>query len=90
MRANLVYVSREYRRVPGAQDFTGIIHSHYPGNPVGSGTAATDGNRWLVTMLGMDDDAPPAVAGEFEEFAARMAGDGAAPTSSPPRSRSPS
>ena len=75
VRANLVYVSREYRRVPGAQDFTGIIHSHHPGNPVGGGTAATDGNRWLVTMLGMGDDAPPAVAGEFEEFAARMAGD---------------
>jgi len=74
VRANLVYVSREYRRVPGAQDFTGIIHSHYPGNPVGGGTLATDGNRWLVTMLGMGDDAPPAVDGEFEDFATRMAG----------------
>ena len=27
VRANLVYVSREYRRVPGAQDFTWVIHS---------------------------------------------------------------
>jgi 2-polyprenyl-6-methoxyphenol hydroxylase-like FAD-dependent oxidoreductase len=75
VRANLVYVSREYRRVPGAQDFTGVIHSHHPDNPVGGGTAATDGNRWLVTMLGMDDDVPPAVPGEFEQFAARLAGD---------------
>jgi 2-polyprenyl-6-methoxyphenol hydroxylase-like FAD-dependent oxidoreductase len=75
VRANLVYVSREYRRVPGAQDFTGIIHSHYPGNPVGSGTLAMDGNRWLVTMLGLADDAPPAIDGEFEDFAARMAGE---------------
>jgi hypothetical protein len=66
VRANLVYVSREYRRVPGAQDFTGVIHSHYPANPVGSGTFATDGNRWLVTMLGLGDDVPPAVDGEFE------------------------
>jgi 2-polyprenyl-6-methoxyphenol hydroxylase-like FAD-dependent oxidoreductase len=75
VRANLVYVSREYRRVPGAEDFTGIIHSHYPANPVGSGTFATDGNRWLVTMLGMNDDVPPAVPGAFEEFATRLAGD---------------
>jgi 2-polyprenyl-6-methoxyphenol hydroxylase-like FAD-dependent oxidoreductase len=75
VRANLVYVSREYRRVPGAQAFTGIIHSHYPANPVGSGVFATDGGRWLVTMLGMDDDGPPAEPGAFEEFATRLAGD---------------
>jgi 2-polyprenyl-6-methoxyphenol hydroxylase-like FAD-dependent oxidoreductase len=74
VRANLVYVSREYRRVPGAQPFTGVIHSHYPANPIGSGTFATDGQRWLVTMLGMNEDVPPAVPGEFEEFAARLAG----------------
>jgi hypothetical protein len=74
VRANLVYVSREYRRVPGAEDFTGVIHSHYPANPIGSGTFATDGGRWLVTMLGLNDDVPPAVPGEFEEFAARLAG----------------
>src|SRR5258706_173068 len=54
VRANLVYVSREYRRIPGVQDFTGIIHSHYPANPIGSGTFAVEGDRWLVTMLGMN------------------------------------
>jgi hypothetical protein len=75
VRANLVYVSREYRRVPGAQPFTGVIHSHYPANPVGSGSLAMDGNRWLVTMLGVDDDFPPARPGDFEEFATRLAGD---------------
>jgi 2-polyprenyl-6-methoxyphenol hydroxylase-like FAD-dependent oxidoreductase len=75
VRANLVYVSREYRRVAQAQDFTGIIHSHYPANPVGSGTLAVDGDRWLVTMLGMNDDVPPAIPGAFEAFAARLAGD---------------
>ena len=74
VRANLVYVSREYRRVPGVQDFTGVIHSHYPANPVGSGTFAMDGDRWLVTMLGMNEDVPPAVPGAFEEFATRLAG----------------
>ena len=75
VRANLVYVSREYRRTPGAQDFTGIIHSHHPANPIGGGTLAVEGDRWLVTMLGMNDDVPPAVPGAFEEFAARLAGD---------------
>ncbi|HKS98031.1 MAG TPA: FAD-dependent monooxygenase [Rugosimonospora sp.] len=75
VRANLVYVSREYRRAPGAQDFSGIIHSHHPANPIGSGSVAVEGDRWLVTMLGMNDDVPPAVPGAFEEFAARLAGD---------------
>ena len=75
VRANLVYVSREYRRVPDAQPFTGVIHSHHPANPTGSGTFATDGNRWLVTMLGMNDDVPSAVPGEFEQFATRLAGE---------------
>jgi 2-polyprenyl-6-methoxyphenol hydroxylase-like FAD-dependent oxidoreductase len=74
VRANLVYVSREYRRIPGAQPFTGVIHSHYPANPVGSGSLAMDGDRWLVTMLGMNDDVPPATPGDFEEFATRLAG----------------
>jgi 2-polyprenyl-6-methoxyphenol hydroxylase-like FAD-dependent oxidoreductase len=75
VRANLVYVSREYRRMPGEQHFTGIIHSHYPANPVGSGTFAIEGDRWLVTMLGMNDDVPPAEPGAFEDFAARLAGE---------------
>ena len=75
VQANLIYVSREYRRIPDAESFTGVIHSHHPANPVGSGTFAIDGNRWLVTMLGMNDDVPPAVPGEFEDFAARLAGD---------------
>jgi 2-polyprenyl-6-methoxyphenol hydroxylase-like FAD-dependent oxidoreductase len=75
VQANLIYVSREYRRVPAAQSFTGVIHSHHPANPFGSGTFAIDGNRWLVTMLGMNDDVPPAVPGEFEDFAGRLAGD---------------
>jgi 2-polyprenyl-6-methoxyphenol hydroxylase-like FAD-dependent oxidoreductase len=74
VRANLVYVTREYRRVPGEQDFTGIIHSHYPDNPVGSGTLATDGRRWIVTMLGLNDDHPSTAPGEFEQFAKRLAG----------------
>src|SRR5262249_14536581 len=54
----------------------------------------TDGDRWLVTMLGLDDDVPPAVPGEFEDFARRMAGDelhglvtGAEPITEPNRFR---
>jgi flavin-dependent dehydrogenase len=75
VRADIVYVSREYRRVPGDEDFTGIIHSHYPSNPIGSGVLAMDGNRWQVTMLGMRDDVPATIPGRFEDFAARLEGD---------------
>ena len=74
VRAGLVYVTREYRRVPGAQDFTGVIGGHHPGNPTGTGAVATDGNRWLVTLLSMHDDPPPTTPGDFEEFAARLDG----------------
>ncbi|MCX5233515.1 NAD(P)/FAD-dependent oxidoreductase [Streptomyces sp. NBC_00233] len=74
VRANIVYVSREYHRAPSDQDFDGIIHGHYPSNPTGNGTFAIDGNRWLVTMLGMDGNFPSTVPGEFERFAEKLAG----------------
>jgi flavin-dependent dehydrogenase len=74
VRAGLVYSTREYRRVPGAQDFTGIISAHYPDNPIGTGTAATEGDRWLVTLVGMNGDAPPDTPDGFEDFTARLDG----------------
>jgi 2-polyprenyl-6-methoxyphenol hydroxylase-like FAD-dependent oxidoreductase len=72
--AGIVYSTREYRRVPGAQDFGGIVIAYHPGNPVGTGTAAAEGNRWMVTLIGMGKDAPPGEPGAFEDFAVRLDG----------------
>jgi 2-polyprenyl-6-methoxyphenol hydroxylase-like FAD-dependent oxidoreductase len=74
VRAGLVYSTREYRRVPGAEDFLGMITAHHPANPHGAGVLATDGERWLVTLIGMQDDQPPTAAGQFEEYASRIDG----------------
>jgi 2-polyprenyl-6-methoxyphenol hydroxylase-like FAD-dependent oxidoreductase len=74
VRAGLVYATREYRRTPGAEDFTGVIAAHHPGNPTGTGTAAVEHDRWMVTLVGIGDDAPPTEPGAFEDFAAGVDG----------------
>src|SRR5262249_54103438 len=73
VNARLVYSTREYRRVPGAQGFVGLIAAHHPANAVGTGTVAQEGDRWMVTLLGLNDDPPPTTPGDFEEWAARIA-----------------
>jgi hypothetical protein len=74
VRAGLFYATREYRRIPGAEDFTGVIVAHHPGNPTDCGTAAVEDDRWIVAMVGIGDDAPPTEPGAFEEFAAGVDG----------------
>lgn len=74
VKAGIVYSTRQYRRDPEAQNFTGVISGHYPGNPVGCGAAANEDNRWLVTLVGFTNDPPPAEPGAFEDFAARLDG----------------
>ncbi|MBO3751147.1 tryptophan 7-halogenase [Streptosporangiaceae bacterium NEAU-GS5] len=74
VKAGLIYSTREYERVPGAQDFLGVIVGHRPGNPYGAGCLAREGGRWLVTLVGLDDDPPPIEPGAFEAYAARLDG----------------
>ncbi|MET7419623.1 FAD-dependent monooxygenase [Dactylosporangium sp. NPDC005555] len=66
-----VYVSRDYRRVPGAQDYAAIINSPNAGRPFGAVAIAADGDRWMVTLLGVGaGQAPPTDA--FADFAAKL------------------
>jgi flavin-dependent dehydrogenase len=74
VKAGLVYVTREYRRDPAAQDFAAIVVGHHPANPTSTGTLAAEGDRWLVTLMGMNDDVPPMDGAGFEAFAARLDG----------------
>jgi 2-polyprenyl-6-methoxyphenol hydroxylase-like FAD-dependent oxidoreductase len=72
--AGLVYVSREYRRDPATQTFHTVIIGHHPANPVGTGTVSAEGDRWLVTLLGVEPNTPPVEPGAFEDFAAGLDG----------------
>ncbi|NUT35975.1 MAG: hypothetical protein HOV79_23215 [Hamadaea sp.] len=94
VKAGLVYVTREYRRDPSAQDFAAIVVGHHPANPTSTGTLAAEGDRWLVTLMGMNDDVPPMDGPGFEAFAARLDGPelarllaGAEPLTEPTRFR---
>jgi len=74
VQAGIVYSSREYRREPGAEDFVGIVSGLHPDNRFGTGTAAMEGDRWIVTLIGMQDNPPPTESGAFEDYAARVDG----------------
>jgi 2-polyprenyl-6-methoxyphenol hydroxylase-like FAD-dependent oxidoreductase len=74
VNAGLVYASREYRREPGAQDFVGVLSGHHPDNPFGCGSGANEGDRWLVTLVGLSDIPPPTEPGAFEDYSARLDG----------------
>ncbi|MEV6970694.1 squalene monooxygenase [Hamadaea sp. NPDC051192] len=74
VKAGLVYVTREYRRDPAAQDYAAIIVGHHPANPTSTGTLAAEGDRWIVTLMGVNDDIPPLDGPGFEAYAARLDG----------------
>lgn len=68
-----VYVSRDYRRVPGRQDFAAIINSPNAGRPFGAVAIAADGDRWMVTLLGVGaGQAPPSDPDTYADFAAKL------------------
>ncbi|EEP72764.1 monooxygenase, FAD-binding [Micromonospora sp. ATCC 39149] len=55
-----VYVSRDYRRTPGDADFAAFVSSPSPDAPRGGVAIAAEGDRWMVTLLGVGpDQAPP-------------------------------
>nr|BFE58044.1 FAD-binding monooxygenase [Dactylosporangium thailandense] len=72
--AGTVYVSREYRRVPGREDFAAILNAPGgPARPYGGIALGVDGDRWMVTLLGVGaGQAPPTDPDEFLEFAAKL------------------
>jgi 2-polyprenyl-6-methoxyphenol hydroxylase-like FAD-dependent oxidoreductase len=66
------YVSRDYRRRPGAP-YAALIQSPWPQHPYGGVAIAVEGDRWMVTLIGVGPDAvPPADPGEFVAFTERL------------------
>ncbi|WNM39339.1 FAD-binding protein [Micromonospora halotolerans] len=68
-----VYVSRDYRRVPGETSFAAVISSPSPAAPYGGVAIAAEGDRWMVTLLGVGPDHAPPVDDEgYLAFAGRL------------------
>jgi 2-polyprenyl-6-methoxyphenol hydroxylase-like FAD-dependent oxidoreductase len=71
--AGTVYVSRDYRRTPADAAFAGIFAGPSPATPYGGFTIASDGDRWMVVMLGVGpEQAPPTDPDGYLAFAARL------------------
>ncbi|GAA3454024.1 FAD-dependent oxidoreductase [Dactylosporangium matsuzakiense] len=69
-----VYVSRDYRRVPGNEDFNAVLNAPGgPARPYGGIAIGVDGDRWMVTLLGVGaDQAPPTDPDGYRDFAAKF------------------
>ncbi|MGW4156817.1 FAD-dependent oxidoreductase [Micromonospora chersina] len=68
-----VYVSRDYRRAPGDTDFAAVISSPSPEAPYGGVAISAEGDRWMVTLLGVGPDhAPPVDSEGYLAFAGRL------------------
>ncbi|TDC69743.1 FAD-binding protein [Micromonospora sp. KC606] len=68
-----VYVSRDYRRTPGEADFAAFVSSPSPDAPHGGVAIAAEGDRWMVTLLGVGpDQAPPTDPEGYLAFTTRL------------------
>jgi 2-polyprenyl-6-methoxyphenol hydroxylase-like FAD-dependent oxidoreductase len=69
--SNTFYVSRDYRRTPGEADFAALVHTPSPANPYGAVAIAAEGDRWMVTLIGVGH-APPTDPEGTLAFATRL------------------
>jgi hypothetical protein len=71
--AGITYMSREYRRTPGDADFAATVVSPSPQTPYGAVAIAAEGDRWMVTLIGVGaGNAPPQDPDGFLEFTRRL------------------
>jgi 2-polyprenyl-6-methoxyphenol hydroxylase-like FAD-dependent oxidoreductase len=71
--ANMVYVTREFRRTRGDTPHAAIVQSPWPGQPYGVVAIAVEGDRWQVTLLGCGPGITlPSDVDEFVAFAGRL------------------
>jgi len=73
VRAGVVYATREYRRTADDGDLALMMIAATPSSPKGAGCIAAEGDRWVCTLFGMREHAPPEGNDGFEAFAATLA-----------------
>jgi hypothetical protein len=89
VKIGIGYASRMYRASPGALDGDlGIVRAPVPPHGRGGALAVLEGNRWMVTLIGVLGDHPPTDPAGFLDFARSLPGP-TSTTPSPPPSRSP-
>jgi 2-polyprenyl-6-methoxyphenol hydroxylase-like FAD-dependent oxidoreductase len=96
VKAGIAYATREYERKPLASGFVGILTSPTPECPYGAALLPLEGDRWVLTLIGMGDDIPPTDVDGFNAFAHRLSiadlrdvVDNAVPLTEPKRFRVP-
>lgn len=73
VRANIAYATREYvRNKPLPSGLAASISSLSPSYPYSVVLLPIEGDRWIITLIGIGDDIPPVDVKGFEEFARRM------------------
>ncbi|WP_426513588.1 FAD-dependent oxidoreductase [Dactylosporangium sp. McL0621] len=71
--ANMVYVTREFRRTTGDAPHAAIVQSPWPGQPYGVVAIDVEGDRRQVTLLGCGPGITlPSEVDEFVAFAGRL------------------
>jgi 2-polyprenyl-6-methoxyphenol hydroxylase-like FAD-dependent oxidoreductase len=71
----LGYATRVYRARPGAlAGDLGIVRAPVPPHGRGGGLAVLEGDRWMVTLIGVLGDRPPTDPDGFLEFARSLPG----------------
>ncbi|KRB68917.1 hypothetical protein ASE03_28895 [Kitasatospora sp. Root187] len=70
--SKVVYVTREYRRRPGDAQADAYVVGASASAPRGGVALSAEGDRWLVTLFGMNGDDPPVDPAGFHRFAERL------------------
>ncbi len=95
--AQVGYASRQYvRRGPLPSGYAGAINSLSPTDPHSMVLIPIEGDRWMLTLIGIGHDIPPTDPQGFDEFAHRLpiadlhhVVDNAEPLTEPRRFRAP-
>ncbi len=69
VQPGVVYVSREYRRTDADLATVSVAIGSTREIPRGGGMIAAEGGRWVCTLTGMQEHAPPVAPDAFERFA---------------------
>jgi 2-polyprenyl-6-methoxyphenol hydroxylase-like FAD-dependent oxidoreductase len=71
--AQVAYASRQYaRRGPLPSGYAGAINSLSPSDPHSMVLIPIEGDRWMLTLVGIGHDIPPTDPQGFDEFAHRF------------------
>jgi 2-polyprenyl-6-methoxyphenol hydroxylase-like FAD-dependent oxidoreductase len=72
VKAGVAYSTREYDRQPLPSGSAGVITALTADFPYGAALLPMEGNRWILTLIGMGDDIPPTDVPGFNDYARQL------------------